>query len=144
MNRITSLAVKTLVLILIGSGPLAINLHSQSNLTLTFRIPFQFTAGMQSIAPGTYEFRLLSNEHMLSVLNMKTGHEEVFPVRPESRRSMEPRGRLIFRNSEGCSVLKEVHFPGTNMLSEVIPRHGEERIEAKRPSKSDSVSVARR
>ena len=144
MKRITLVVVKSLVIILIGSGTLAMNLRAQSDPGMTVSIPFPFAVGTQSIAPGTYRFSQSSDPFLLSVVNVKTGHEEMFPVRPEGERAFEPHGRLVFRKSEGCSVLNEVHFPGTEMFSEVIQRHGAGRIEAERCSTSNSVSVAQR
>jgi hypothetical protein len=142
MKRVTSLIAKSLVT-LIGSGALAINLQAQID-TITVSIPFPFTMGTQSIAAGTYRFGLVSSPFLLSVLNVKTGHEEVFDVRPERQRGFEPRGRLIFRKSEGYSVLNEVHFPGDDTFSELIQRHGAKRTEARGSSPSNAVSVGQR
>lgn len=144
MKRTTSLVARSLVILLFGSGCLAIRLQAQNDPAVTVSIPFAFSVRSRSIAPGTYRFGLVSGPFLLSVLNVKTGHEEVFPVRPERQRAFEPHGRLIFRTSEGCSVLNEVHFPGNNVFSEVIQQHRGETIEAKRSPARNSVSVAQR
>jgi hypothetical protein len=144
MKRISLFLVKTLATILICGGSVAINLQAQDDTAMTVSIPFAFTVGRQNIAPGTYQFKLGSDPFLLSVRNVKSGHEEIFPVRPEQPRPFEPRERLIFRNSEGCRALNEVRFPGTGAFMEVIQRHGNERVEAKGSSTGNSVSVAQR
>jgi hypothetical protein len=144
MKRISSLIAKSLVTILIGSGTLAINLQAQSDLAMTASIPFPFTVGTQSMAPGTYEFSLVSSQFLVSVRNVKTGHQEMFPVRPGQQLAVEQCGRLKFRNSNARSILSEVHFPGTDRFSEVDQGHGIGSIEAKNPSTDSSISVAQR
>jgi hypothetical protein len=144
MTKFTSLVVTSLVTLLIGSATLATNLQAQSDDAITVRVPFSFTVGMQSIAPGTYQFSLLSSQFLLSVVNVKTGDMEMFDVRPEQQRAVDQHGRLVFRNTEGCSVLNQVHFPGTSQFSEVVQRHGAGRIEAKRSSSDSSITVAQR
>lgn len=144
MKRITSLVVKSLVTILIGSGTLAGYLQAQTDVAMTASIPFAFTVGTQRIPPGTYRFSLVSSPFVLSVVDVKTGHKEIFSVRPEQQRAFESHERLIFRESEGCSSLNEVHFLGTRMFTEVIQRHGVGRSEAKSSSTCTSVAVARR
>jgi hypothetical protein len=144
MKQTSLFLVTSLVTILICGGPLAVNLQAQSNHAMTVSIPFPFTVGGHSIAPGTYQLSLESDPFLLSVRNVKTGHEDIFPVRPEQPRGFEPQGRLIFGNSAGSRVLNEVRFPGTGTFTEVIQRHAAGRIEAKGSSTSNSVSVAQR
>jgi hypothetical protein len=144
MTRFTSLVVKSLAPLLIAGGTLATNLQAQSDDAITVRVPFPFTVGTRSIAPGTYRFSLLSGHFLLSVLDVKTGDVEMFNVRPEGQRAVEQYGRLVFNNSEERSVLNEVHFPGTSVFSEVIQRRGGGRIEAKKSSPDNSISVAQR
>jgi hypothetical protein len=69
---------------------------------------------------------------LLSVTNVKTGDKELFTVRPENQCRIEDHGRLIFRDSDGSDTLNEVHFPGTDMFSELIVRHGPRRMVAKK------------
>lgn len=143
MMRFTSLVAKSLFTLLITGGTFVSNLHAQSN-AITVRVPFPFTVGTQSIASGTYQFSLQSDHFLLFVLNVKTGDVEMFEVRPEQRHALEQRGRLIFGNSSGRSILNEIHFPGASTFSEVIQRHDAGRIEAKRRSMDGSISVAQR
>jgi hypothetical protein len=143
MKRISLCVVESLVAILILSGPLAINLQAESGVPMTVSIPFPFTVGSHSIAPGTYQFALGSDDYLLSVRNAQTGHEEIFPVRPEQPRGFEAQGRLLFGNSGGCRALNEVRFPGTSTF-EVIQGHGAGRIKAKGSSMGNAVSVAQR
>ncbi len=142
MKRITSFVVKSLVTILIGSGPLAGNLQAQIDRSMTASIPFPFTVGTHTIPPGTYRFSLASSQFLLSVLDVKTGHEEIFPVRPVEQSASESHGRLIFRNSEGYSALSQIYFSGTGTFSEVNQRQSVARSEAKRFSTGNSISVA--
>jgi hypothetical protein len=143
MTQFTSLVVKSLVTLVIGSGTLITNLQAQSG-TVAVRVPFPFTVGTQSFAPGTYQFSLLSSQFLLSVVNVKTRDMEMFNVRPEQQRAVDQHGRLVFRNSEEGGVLNEIHFPGTRMFSEVIQRRGAGKIEAKNSSTDSSISVAER
>jgi len=144
MKRILSLIAKSLVMILIVSGTLEINLQAQSNLAVTASIPFPFTVNTHDMAPGTYEFSLVSSQFLLSVLNVKTGHQQMFPVRPVQQLAVEQRGGLKFRNSEARSVLSEIHFPGTDRFSEVGQRHGTGSIKAKSSPAAETISVAQR
>lgn len=143
MKRITSLVVKSLATFLIGSGSLAMNLQAQSE-AITVSVPFPFTVGTQSIEPGIYQFSLLSSQFLLSVLNVKTGDMEIFSVHPEQLRAVEQQGRVVFSNSEGCSALSQIYFPGALTFSEIDQRHCAARTEAKRFPTGDSNAVARR
>jgi hypothetical protein len=144
MKRISSLIAKSLMSILIGCGTLAINLQAQSDLAMTASIPFPFTMGTHNMAPGTYEFSLVSSQFLVSVLNVKTGHQEMFRVRPVKELAVEQRGGLRFRNSEDRSMLSEIHFPGTDRFSEVGQRHGTGSIKAKSSPAAETISVAQR
>jgi hypothetical protein len=145
MTRFTSLVAKSLVTLLIGSATLATNLQAQSDDdAITVRIPFPFTVGTQTIAPGTYQFSQPSSQFLISVLNVKTGVMEMFSVRPESQRAIAQYGSVVFRNSEEGSSLNEIHFPGTGIFSEVIERRGGGRMEAKKSPPDDSISIAQR
>ena len=144
MKRISSLIAKSLMSILIGCGTLAINLQAQSDLAMTASIPFPFTVGTHRMAPGTYEFSLVSSQFLVSLVNVKTGHRELFPVRPGQQLAVEQRGRLKFRNSEARSVLGEIHFPGTDRFSEVDQRHGIGSFKTKSSPAAETMSVAQR
>jgi hypothetical protein len=144
MKRITSLIIKSLVAVLIGGGAPASNLQAQSDCAITVRVPFAFTLGRQSLAPGTYRFSQNSGPFLLSVINVKTGNEELFEVRPERQSALESHGHIIFRNSEGSSVLDEVHFPGIETFSKVTQRRGAGMVEANKSSPNSSISVGQR
>lgn len=122
MKPITSVALKLLVILLIVSGAFAIPLRAQDDAAVTVSIPFPFIVGEQNIAPGTYQFDLVS-QILLSVTDVKTGHEQVFLVRPDRQRAFEPHGRLVFGIFDGHRRLNEIHFPGTNAFSDVIQHH---------------------
>lgn len=141
MKRITSLVIKSLITILIGGG-FATTLQAQSERAVTVRIPFQFTVGTQSIAPGTYKVSMASSPFEIAIVDVRNGHRKLFSVLPEQGRTPEPLGRLVFEKREGGRVLSEVHFPGTDTFIEVIQPRG--RVRAKRSLPSDSVSVAQR
>lgn len=148
MKRLPVVIIKSLITILIGSGVLAANLQAQSE-PITVSVPFPFTVGTQSIAPGTYKFSLIpdglvSSQCLLSVLDLKTGSVKMFEVRPERQRTVEQRGHVTFRDTGGRSVLAEVHFPGTDTFSELIPRRSVGKNEAMLHSTSKSVSAAQR
>ena len=143
MTRLTSLIAKSLLALLIGSGTLATNLQAQND-AVTVSVPFPFTVDTQSLAPGTYQFSLEFDSFLLSVFDVKTGHEKLFLVRPVLQPAVEQRGHLVFRNSEGYSALNEVHFPGSEMFLEVVQRYRSERIEAKKSSPGNPISAAGR
>jgi len=143
MKRIPSILIKSLVTIFIGSGALAVGLHAQSNVAITATIPFPFTAGTQMVAPGTYRFSQTS-PFEVSVLNVKTGDMEIFAVHPDSQRTFEQRGRLIFRKAADSRILNEVHFPGTETFCELIERRPPRRMEAKQSSTANSMSSTQR
>lgn len=119
MRRFMSLAAQSLVALLIGGAMLVTNLHAQDD-AMTISVPFAFTVGTQSKAPGTYQFKLVSSQFLLSVTNVKTGEMEVFSVHPQQQRTYEERGHLAFRKAAGHSFLNEVHFRGTDVFSEVV------------------------
>ena len=145
MTRLSSLVIQSLVTVLIGSATLATNLQVQIDDSITVTVPFRFTAGTETIAPGTYQFNIvLSDPFLLTMVNVKTGDKEMFLVRPERQRGIEQHGRLVFRDTEGSGVLNEIHFPGTGTFSEVIQRRGARRMVAKKSSPGNSNSVARR
>jgi hypothetical protein len=144
MKRILSSVVTSLVTILIGSGCFAMNLQAQDDEAITASIPFPFTVGNQTIAPGTYRFGLQSSPFLLSVIDMKTGDTEIFSVHPEQQRTYEQHGLLVFRKEEGSRILSEVHLPGTEVFSEVLEGRGKRRTEAKKSSTCQAVTVAQR
>ncbi|MGC2300055.1 MAG: hypothetical protein WA476_14710 [Acidobacteriaceae bacterium] len=146
MNRIPSLIVKSLVTLLLGSGALAANLQAQIDLSMTATIPFPFTVGIHPVPAGTYRFGLASSPFFLSVLDVKTGHEQIFFVSPQKERAFEPHGRLIFRNSEGSIALSQIRFPGTDMFSAIDPprslaKNEARKIEAKRLTTGNAIAV---
>ncbi|HEX4066128.1 MAG TPA: hypothetical protein VHZ09_08880 [Acidobacteriaceae bacterium] len=79
------------VTILIGSGTFAVDLQAQNDLPMTVRIPFPFIMDSHSIAPGTYQFSLVSGQFLprLKVINrravticwLSTGNHEKMPRR---------------------------------------------------------------
>lgn len=147
MKKFARVVAKSLVSILIGSGVLAANLEAQSD-EITVRVPFPFTVCAQSIAPGTFQFGLVSdrggfNQFLLSVLNVKTGVTEICAVRPEWQRTIEQHAHVTFHDSEGRSILTEVHFPGNDLFTELVQRRSE-KIDTKRASTTDSASMTRR
>ena len=142
MNRIRSLV--TRVLILAGCGTLAFNLHAQTESAVTVSVPIPFTVGTRSIAPGTYQFSLVSSSFLLSVRDVKTGNREMFMVRPEKEHSTPVRGRLIFQNCDVHCALDQIHFPGGDTFTQLIQPRGADRLEAKKSSPGASISVAQR
>lgn len=143
MKPIRSLTARLLVILLIGGGAFAIPLQAQDDAAVTVSIPFPFTVGAANLAPGTYQFTLVS-QILLSVTDVKTGHEQVFLVRPDRQRAFEAHARLLFGISEGHRSLNEVHFPGTDRFSDVIQRHNTRTIEAKKSTATQSMTVAQR
>lgn len=144
MKRISLLVVKSLIAAAVVTGPVALTLQAQSNLEITANIPFPFTVGTRSITPGSYQFSLIGTPFLLSVLNVKTGHQELFPVHPGSQQAFESNGCLTFQKSGTSSVLTDVHFSGTDTLTEVNGPHGVPGPQTRLYSKSEPLSVAKR
>jgi hypothetical protein len=143
MTRFRLLVIKSLATLLVGSATLATNLQAQ-NEEITARVPFRFTVGTATIAPGTYQFSLPSGHFLLSVVNVETGASEMFAVRPEQQLGEEQHGHLVFRDTEGGKELNEIHFPGLEIFSEVIQRRDARTMAAKKPSTDNLKSVAQR
>ncbi len=141
MTRSMSFFTKSLFALTIAGAALATNLQAQSEGVIV-TVPFPFTMGTQTVAPGTYEFNLISSQFLLSVTNRKTGDVEMFPVHPERQSKVEEHGGLTFRSSAARNALNEVHFPGTDRFSELIqPRHAR-RNETLSSTAEKSVFVA--
>ena len=144
MKRIRLHAVQSLAAVLLSCGTLTTNLQAQSDLAVTVSVPFRFTVGKQSLAPGTYRFSQESDPFLLSVLNVKTGGEQIFTVLPEQQGAFDSQGHVLFGKSGGASSLNEIHFPGTDTFCEVIQRHRVRKVEAKQSTPSNVMSLAQR
>lgn len=144
MKWIRSLVVKSLIAAVVVTGPAALTLQAQSNLEMKATIPFQFIVGTRSITPGSYQFSLLGSPFLLSVLNVKTGHQELFPVHPGSQQAFESNGCLTFQKSNSSSVLTEIHFPSTDTLTHVNGPHGVPESQTTLCSKNGPLSVVER
>lgn len=142
MKRTSFLIVSMLVAILIGTCTSLLSAETESEVTA--EIPFPFTVGKQTIAPGTYQFSLVSGQFLLSVRNLKTGHPEMFGVRPEQEYATKPHGRLVFLRCGGSDVLNEIHFREADTFIQVRQPHCAAQTETKRVLPNDSVSVAQR
>lgn len=148
MTRFRSVLAKSLLALLIACGTFATTMQAQDG-AITVSVPFAFTVGSQSLAPGTYQFSLDysalgSDQFLLSVLNVKTSAMELFDVLPQRQRMVEERGHLTFHTSADRHVLAEVHFPGTDTFSELSPRRPAGNSPAMQSSASKSVPEARR
>lgn len=140
MTRSISLVRRSLLMLLVASAVLAVNLHAQDD-SITVSIPDAFTVGTETMMPGTYQFSLESSEFLISIRNVMTGEKELFDVYPEQQQTVEQRGHLIFRNSAGCSVLHEVHYPGSDTFSELIQPRACASFE-RAPSSKDKTTCA--
>jgi hypothetical protein len=144
MKRMTSVIVKSLFVILISGGPLALAAHAQDDSAITANVPFAFSVGNQEIAAGTYQLRLTSDRFQMSVRNMLTGKEQLFLVKPEVERKVTSRGRLMFRVCDGHSYLAEIHISGTTLFSETVNGRAQRCADATTGAKENSTIVALR
>jgi len=144
MKRISSLVVKSLIAAVVVTAPAALTLQAQSNLKITATIPFSFIVGTRSITPGSYQFSLMGSPFLLSVLNVKTGHQELFSVHPGSQQAFESNGCLTFQNSNSSSVLTDLHFPGRDALTQVNGPHDVRAPQKRLCSKNETSSVVER
>jgi hypothetical protein len=143
MKRIRLLVVKSLIAAVLVAGSFALTLQAQSNPGITATIPFPFIVGTRSITPGSYQFTLMGSPFLLSLLNVKTGHQELFPVHPGGQ-AFDSNGCLTFQKSNSSSVLTDVHFPGTDALIQVNGPYVVRGSQARLCSKSEPLSVVER
>jgi hypothetical protein len=143
MKRIRLLVIKSLIAAVVVTGPVALTLQAQSNPEITATVPFPFIVGTRSITPGNYQFTLMGSPFLLSVLNVKTGHQELFPVHPGSQ-AFESNGCLTFQTSNSSSVLTDVHFPGTDALTQVNGPYSVRGSQTRLCLKSETSSVVGR
>jgi hypothetical protein len=143
MKRIRLLVVKSLIAAAVVTGPFVLTLQAQSNPEITATIPFPFIVGTRSITSGSYQFTLMGSPFLLSVFNVKTGHQEFFPVHPGSQ-VFESNGCLTFQKSNSSSVLTDIYFPGTGTLTQVNGPYGIRGSQTRLCSKSETLSVVER
>jgi hypothetical protein len=66
---------------------------------ITTNIPFAFSADGHESPASTYRLRLINNNFLMSVVDVKTGNEQFPTVRPETGRSFESSQTLRSRKS---------------------------------------------
>lgn len=143
MMRFTLVA-RSLAALLIASGSLVMNGQTIGD-AIKVDVPFAFTVGTQSMAPGTYLFSVDSGPFLLSVVNIKTGAVRMFTVHPERDKTIEDTGHLIFDKFADRHVLNEIHFRGSDEWSELTPLRDRSRMEASSATQPDhAVVMARR
>lgn len=130
MKHISSIIAGSLVAILM-SGASAARLQAQIGAAATFSVPFAFSADGQSIAAGTYQLNLVSNDYMMSIRNVETGATRFLSVHPEQQRTIAARGVLVFHVCGERRVLAEFHIPGTDIYSKTITPRRMKQEEAK-------------
>lgn len=118
MKLMSSILVRSLIVVLTGGIAATIAQNMAAAQTITVTVPFAFSAGSQDFPAGTYRLSMQS-EWLLSVRNLKTGGENIFPVHPEQEDRSEQRGCLRFRSFGGRSYLAGVYVPGTNRYGEL-------------------------
>jgi hypothetical protein len=144
MKRIRLLVVKSLITAVVVTGPVALTLKAQSNVEITATIPFPFIVGTRSMTPGSYQFSMMGSPFLLSVLNVKTGHQELFPVHPGSQQDFESNGCVTFQKSNSSSVLTDVHFPSTDALIQVNGPRDVQGSQTRLCAKSEPLSLVQR
>lgn len=143
MKRMTSILVESLVAILISVG-LSTTAHAQYDPGIIVSIPFAFYANGHEIPAGTYRLRLSDSNFLMSVRNVNTGDEELFPVRPETDRRVASQGRITFQVCEGHSYLTQVHIPGSDLFSETVSGHEDNDAKTESCSKDDAITISLR
>jgi hypothetical protein len=124
MKRIGSIIIGSLFAALFAGGALNANARAQTEPGVIFTVPFAFTADGHSIAAGTYEINLISNQYLMSIRNVQTGKEQFFTVLPQQQRTIASQGLLVFHGCGPRKNLTEFHIPGSNLYSTTIaPRH---------------------
>jgi len=144
MKRIRSIFVESIFGILIMSNPFAARLNAQDEPGAVFTVPFAFSVDGQNIAAGDYELKLVSNQYMMSIRNLKTEGLQFFSVHPDQQRAIEAHGRLVFKGCGDHRYLTEFHIPGSNVYSATITPGRVKNAEAKACPATDSVFLAAR
>jgi len=98
---------------------------AQAQTGTTATVPFGFFANNVHVPAGTYKVQLLS-ERFMCLRNIATGKNQCLLVRPQSERSIESQGRLVFRRLGLHSYLEQVWIAGTNVHSELVQQHPEQ------------------
>jgi hypothetical protein len=114
----------------LATGLLCAGAKASAQTTASVSIPFAFSADNQYVAAGSYKVELLS-DRFLSLRNIATNRTQVLMVRPEAGRSIETRGRLVFRQDGSRKYLAEVWLAGTSLHSELAVQHKRESESAK-------------
>jgi hypothetical protein len=144
MKRIHSIIAGSLFAILVLSCGFATRLQAQDEPAVTFSIPFAFSTAGRTIPAGTYQLNLVEGQHLMSILNVKTGDMQVFSVFPDQQKSIESHGRLIFNRCGDRNELAEFHIPGTNFYSRMVPSRADRKLEAKACPLDQTVTLASR
>jgi len=89
------------------SGPAAAQAQS-----VTFNIPFDFSANDQKVPAGTYRISLLAPRYLSFVSTQSTKKQYLMLVQPTWEQNSEDGGRLTFRRYGDSNFLYQVWMPG--------------------------------
>jgi hypothetical protein len=110
MFRISSILTCAALTLSLGaalSGPTTVQAQS-----VTFNIPFGFSANDQKVPAGTYRISLQAPGYLSFVNTQSTKKQYLMLVRPTWEQNSEDGGRMIFRRYGDSNYLYQVWMPG--------------------------------
>jgi hypothetical protein len=140
MFRISSIltcAALTLSLGAAMSGPTTAQAQS-----VTFNVPFDFSANDQKVPAGTYRVSLLAPGYFSFVNTQSTKKQYLMLVQPTWEQNSENRGRMIFRRYGDSNYLYQVWMPGQGAGRQFVRSRAEQ--DTLRGLKSTAIAVAMR
>ena len=141
MSRLSILA-SFLLSIPLLAGPLSLVAAAQTPMGVIADVPFEFSVNNQRLAAGPY-LVLLSSSRFLLLRNISTGKSQFLMIFPESTKTIQSEGRLIFHRYGSNHYLSQVWIPGTSeyLRCEQSRDERQTKLEAKSASQT-KVEVA--
>jgi hypothetical protein len=110
--------------------------------SVTFNIPFDFSANDQKVPAGTYRISLLAPGYFSFVNTQSTKKQYLMLVHPTWEQNSEDGGRMIFRRYGDSNYLYQVWMPGRGEGRQFIPSRAEQ--EKLRELKSPAIAISMR
>lgn len=133
-----SLIVRTLVTLTLSAALSPVALLAQDQLNA--KIPFAFTAGAKSFAPGDYSVHQLNNGHVLLIQNQKDGTAVMTTVMPGEQSKKAGTSVITFKRYGDRYFLSEVS--GDEKGWRLFPSAAEKELIAKATTPQPVVLVA--
>ena len=126
MFRISSILTCAALTLSLGaalSGPTAAQAQS-----VTFSIPFDFSANDQKVPAGTYRISLQAPRYLSFVNTQSTKKQYLMLVQPTGEQNSQDGGRLTFRRYGDSNYLYQVWMPGQGEGRQFIRSRAEQEM----------------